>query len=377
MANEAELCAWAIPSLNLKGLPDHTWVTDFDCRKAASKKVADVVAASKHYWYCWGNFHRRCRPKGALGSRVGNLALARCLVLPNEASNGNARAQGTIVRYGVDGVCHQLANQVLYATGDSGAMPVTVESARGYYWSTMRYGTYGIAEAERQFLDRIEACSRRKSHDPRDEPMTTLPDEFEMHARHVLRENDPKLLTDLLALRDKVRATDVGPQPTAASINAQNQRLLDEASKLLGPTKFRAVFGFSPTTQMDLVDPALMGTDKSSRGKVDKARRRVPVRAAAKAKPSKPVTTRQLAAALSEQHELTKKQGLEMMDDLVAMVTKHLRKGERVKIAGLGILQVRKRAARMGRNPATGEAIKIKASKKVAFRPAKDLKEAI
>jgi DNA-binding protein HU-beta len=40
-------------------------------------------------------------------------------------------------------------------------------------------------------------------------------------------------------------------------------------------------------------------------------------------------------------------------------------------------LQVRKRAARMGRNPATGEAIKIKASRKVAFRAAKDLKLAI
>jgi DNA-binding protein HU-beta len=66
-----------------------------------------------------------------------------------------------------------------------------------------------------------------------------------------------------------------------------------------------------------------------------------------------------------------------MLQDLVALITKHLKKGERVKIVGLGILQVRKRAARMGRNPATGEAIKIKASKKVAFRAAKDLKEAI
>jgi DNA-binding protein HU-beta len=99
--------------------------------------------------------------------------------------------------------------------------------------------------------------------------------------------------------------------------------------------------------------------------------------AAAKPKASKPVTTRMLAAALAEQHELTKKQGLEMLEDLTGMIQKHLKKGERVKIAGLGILQVRKRAARMGRNPATGEAIKIKASKKVAFRVAKDLKEAI
>ncbi|AXK80458.1 HU family DNA-binding protein [Pseudolabrys taiwanensis] len=94
-------------------------------------------------------------------------------------------------------------------------------------------------------------------------------------------------------------------------------------------------------------------------------------------KATKPVTTRQLAAALSEAHQLTTKQGLELMDNLVVMITKHLKKGERIKIAGLGILQVRKRAARMGRNPATGEAIKIKASKKVAFRAAKDLKESV
>jgi DNA-binding protein HU-beta len=56
---------------------------------------------------------------------------------------------------------------------------------------------------------------------------------------------------------------------------------------------------------------------------------------------------------------------------------KHLKKGDRIRLVGLGILQVRKRAARMGRNPATGEAIKIKASKKVAFRASKELKEAV
>ena len=54
-----------------------------------------------------------------------------------------------------------------------------------------------------------------------------------------------------------------------------------------------------------------------------------------------------------------------------------LSQGNRIRIGGLGILQVRKRAARMGRNPATGEAIKIKASKKVAFRALKELKEAV
>ena len=89
------------------------------------------------------------------------------------------------------------------------------------------------------------------------------------------------------------------------------------------------------------------------------------------------VTLKQLAAALADQHEIAKKQSEQILNDAIGLMTKHLKKGERIRIAGLGILQVRKRAARMGRNPATGEQIKIKASKKVAFRAAKDLKEAI
>ena len=89
------------------------------------------------------------------------------------------------------------------------------------------------------------------------------------------------------------------------------------------------------------------------------------------------VTLKHLAAAISEDHEMSKKQTEAVLGDLVTKVTKHLKKGDRIRIVGLGILQVRKRAARMGRNPATGEAIKIKASKKVAFRAAKELKEAV
>jgi DNA-binding protein HU-beta len=89
------------------------------------------------------------------------------------------------------------------------------------------------------------------------------------------------------------------------------------------------------------------------------------------------VTLKHLAAALAETHEMAKKQSELILNDLVDLVTKHLKKGDRIRLVGLGILQVRKRAARMGRNPATGEAIKIKASKKVAFRASKELKEAV
>jgi DNA-binding protein HU-beta len=100
-------------------------------------------------------------------------------------------------------------------------------------------------------------------------------------------------------------------------------------------------------------------------------------KAAAAPKVGATVTLKHIAAALSESHDLPKKQADAMLGEMVGLVTKHLKKGDKIRINGLGVLQVRKRAARMGRNPATGEAIKIKASKKVAFRVAKELKEAV
>ena len=84
-----------------------------------------------------------------------------------------------------------------------------------------------------------------------------------------------------------------------------------------------------------------------------------------------------IAAEIAERHEMSKKGAGELLGDFIDLTVKHLKKGNKVRITGLGILQVRKRPARMGRNPATGEAIQIKASKKVAFRAAKELKESV
>src|ERR1043166_5853105 len=75
----------------------------------------------------------------------------------------------------------------------------------------------------------------------------------------------------------------------------------------------------------------------------------------AKAATPTTVTIKHLAASLAETHEVPKKQAETILNDLVGLLVKHLKKGERIRMAGLGILQVRKRAARMGRNPATGE----------------------
>jgi DNA-binding protein HU-beta len=89
------------------------------------------------------------------------------------------------------------------------------------------------------------------------------------------------------------------------------------------------------------------------------------------------VTLKQIGHELAESYELPKRTVESLFNDMVESITKTIKKGSKVRISGLGILQVRKRAARMGRNPATGESIKIKASKKVALSVARDLKQSL
>ena len=99
---------------------------------------------------------------------------------------------------------------------------------------------------------------------------------------------------------------------------------------------------------------------------------------AAKATTVPPVVTlKQIAAEIAEAHELAANRTVAILNDTVGLLSKHLVKGNKVRIVGLGIFQVKKREARMGRNPQTGEPVKIKASKKVTFRPSKELKEAV
>jgi DNA-binding protein HU-beta len=99
--------------------------------------------------------------------------------------------------------------------------------------------------------------------------------------------------------------------------------------------------------------------------------------APAKAVPQATLTLKHIAAELAEGHDLTKKAAEAVLDDFVAVVTRQLVKGDKIRLSGLGILQVRDRPARTARNPATGESIAVAASKKIAFRPAKDLKDAV
>lgn len=89
------------------------------------------------------------------------------------------------------------------------------------------------------------------------------------------------------------------------------------------------------------------------------------------------ITINQMAVAYAEKHEMSRKDATSMLTEVFDAVVQHVKAGDKVRIAGLGVIELRSRAARMGRNPATGEAIQIAASRKIAFRVAKELKEAV
>jgi DNA-binding protein HU-beta len=115
--------------------------------------------------------------------------------------------------------------------------------------------------------------------------------------------------------------------------------------------------------------------DEKERTKPVKAQATPPAPKAAGVQPT--ITLKQIGGELAVAHELPKRQVEALFGDMIETIVKHIKKGAKVRISGLGIFQVKKRAARMGRNPATGDPIKIKASKKVTLRVARDLKEQI
>lgn len=89
------------------------------------------------------------------------------------------------------------------------------------------------------------------------------------------------------------------------------------------------------------------------------------------------MTRTELITSLAEEGQMEKKQAKIFLEALTSLVEKNIRKGGEVPLKGLGKFKVQKRKARMGRNPATGEAIKIPAKTVVKFSVAKALRDLV
>jgi hypothetical protein len=291
------LYAWAVPALFEGSGLDHTWVTSYDNRISVYQDANAVIAARQDYWFCWGPFcNKGGTPQNAtgfLGSAQGDLQLSRCLVRSNVDCWSSFPARGTIFTYGVDGVCHQLANQVLYSTGGRRRGPLTVALAEGYWLSSAVYGTYRLPHAA--WRNKIQACSaamasrqpggRGKGESKMSATLPAAPhDEFEEHVNKVLGPRD-KAAAKLLRLRAEFQETAAkralsARKPTAAALNKRNQRFFDEAATILSAQDYVKVFGVEPRAKINLVRPEIMkrmqGPDAPGRQfRADKPRTRV------------------------------------------------------------------------------------------------------
>jgi len=89
------------------------------------------------------------------------------------------------------------------------------------------------------------------------------------------------------------------------------------------------------------------------------------------------MTQSQVSTYLSEKVGITKKQAKTTLETLTDLVVRELKREGSLRLAGLGIFRKRKTKARIGRNPATGEQIKIPARTRLRFTPAKSLKDSV
>ena len=85
----------------------------------------------------------------------------------------------------------------------------------------------------------------------------------------------------------------------------------------------------------------------------------------------------ELIAAIAEQAEISKKDAEKALKAFVDVVTEQLKEGEKVQLVGFGTFEVSERAAREGRNPQTGQTMKIAACKAPEFKAGKALKDAV
>jgi DNA-binding protein HU-beta len=119
------------------------------------------------------------------------------------------------------------------------------------------------------------------------------------------------------------------------------------------------------------------GAAKTKSAKPAASSAKTPSRITPQKKVAATITLKTVFEEMAEGHDIPKKQANALLAAMVETVTKHLKNGDRIRMNGLGILEVKDRPARQGRNPGTGESIQIAASKKVAFRVAKELKNAV
>lgn len=257
------LYAWAHPLSAWKGA-DHTWVTTFP--------APAPCPPPKDYWYCWGICHATGPGTNArlLTSGPGDLRIASCICTPNDP-----KAYGGINLYGIEGVCHQVANRVLYAS-----QPLqTVQGSHLYWLSHLLFGAYGTTHADwAQRRKRCGAGAQLPAGGSGGGTIAGMDDEeLDRQAlQEVLRQKmgtafredalgrfeavRAGLLADKARLDRAVQAQELSGEEFARQVNELLTSYLPRFAAVIGVDATREVFGVGPGETVELLDPAMAAT---------------------------------------------------------------------------------------------------------------------
>jgi len=231
-------------------LADHTWVTSYDLRVKSHNDINQVITAQENYWYCRGDFHSH---GDFIGQINYNSVYSTCLVTPNNSTSGT----GSIIRYGIDGVCHQVSNQVLYRSKKP-FNNLRVDKARGYKLSSSIYQTYGLnKETWRQnkinclqstfstnqmSLIKIRANAFAKKHN------------INMNIINDLDKQRVKLLLSLESEGTAIKGLNENVNQRVEKMNLLINEYTLRASNLIDRNLYEYIFGIEPGVRIDLID---------------------------------------------------------------------------------------------------------------------------
>ncbi|HMK04828.1 MAG TPA: hypothetical protein VK489_11575, partial [Ferruginibacter sp.] len=188
----------------------------------------------------------------SLGDQLGNISLAKCIATANDVSS-NVNTHGGITGfYAFRGVCHQVANRVLYATGTGTTPPLTVKNAKGYAISHFLYGTYGRGLTA-EFKARVAKCNGNPAYAEDERSFE------EMQLKNNLAANyKPYMLDSLVAIQNEMHRFMDGMEEQVNSkkmtivqyCTAVNKKLTDVFQKrvvrIVGAGAYTGMFGLPP-----------------------------------------------------------------------------------------------------------------------------------
>jgi len=265
MKNDKETIfyAWRRPAFSPRDeWLDHTYVTDYTPYNKYST-IQSVINEGKHYWYCWGEFNMKTKDQSLVTTRrfAADLKKVSCICEPN-----NENAHGTIFKYLVDGVCHQLSNQVLYPTTPR----IIVKGVKGWEISCFNYGKYGRQEVKWDNLKKKCTDGIRKMPKSKKATIKNMKrKELNLFVYEQLRKKLPKkkrdFLSEVVEETDKVRRNlynemvkeNITPEEFANSVNKLHDGQLLRIAAKIGREDYIKLFGAPPEKPVHLAEPRL------------------------------------------------------------------------------------------------------------------------